>query len=71
MKPAIICDREIMGGTPVMSGTRTPFQTVLDDVEAGASLDTFLEDFPRVAREAAKAALQQAGDLAMAHACAA
>jgi uncharacterized protein (DUF433 family) len=68
MKAAISSDIEIMGGTPCLSGTRVPFQTLLDYLEAGDSLDMFLDDFPSVSRELAVAALQQAGDLALAHA---
>ena len=68
---AIISDPEIMGGTPVLSGTRVPFQTLLDYLESGAPLEEFLDDFPSVSRELAVAALQQAGDLASANARAA
>jgi uncharacterized protein (DUF433 family) len=68
MKAAISSNSEIMGGTPCLTGTRVPFQTLLDYLEGGDSLDEFLEDFPSVARELAVAALQQAGDLALAHA---
>ncbi len=57
-----------MGGTPVLAGTRVPFQTLLDYLESGAPLEEFLEDFPSVSRELAVAALQQAGDMALAHA---
>jgi uncharacterized protein (DUF433 family) len=67
-KPAIVSDPQIMGGTPVLAGTRVPFQTLLDYVESGAPLEEFLDDFPSVSRELAVAALQQAGDLALAHA---
>jgi uncharacterized protein (DUF433 family) len=41
MKPAISSDSEIMGGTPCLTGTRVPFQTLLDDLEGGDSLDEF------------------------------
>ena len=68
MKAAISSISEIMGGTPCISGTRVPFQTLLDYLEGGESLDVFLEHFPSVSRELAVAALQQAGDLALAHA---
>lgn len=64
----IISDPEIMGGTPVLAGTRVPFQTLLDYVESGAPLEEFLEDFPGVSRELAVAAIKEAGDLALAHA---
>lgn len=57
-----------MGGTPVLAGTRVPFQTLLDYLESGAPLEEFLEDFPSVSRDVAVAALQQADDLALANA---
>ena len=65
---AIASDLEIMGGTPVLAGTRVPFQTLLDYLESGAPLEEFLQDFPSVSRELAVAALQQAGNLALANA---
>lgn len=51
-------DPDILGGTPVFIGTRVPVRTLLEYVEAGDSLSDFLEDFPRVTRELAVAALQ-------------
>ena len=67
-EPVIHSDPEIMGGTPCLAGTRVPFQTLLDYLEGGDSLETFIVDFPSVSRELAIAALQQAGDLALAQA---
>jgi uncharacterized protein (DUF433 family) len=58
--PVIHSDPEIMGGTPVFAGTRVPFQTLLDYLEAGDPLGEFLDDFPTVSREQAIAALEQA-----------
>lgn len=49
--PLIVCSDEILGGTPVFAGTRVPIQTLLDYLEAGYTLDEFLEDFPTVSRE--------------------
>jgi uncharacterized protein (DUF433 family) len=68
MSSAIVSNPEVMGGTPCLTGTRVPFQTLLDYLEAGDSLVQFLADFPSVSRELAVAALQEAGDLALAHA---
>ena len=59
----VIRDPEILGGTPVFSGTRVPFQNLLDYLEGGETLDEFLDDFPTVTREAAIAALEQAKTL--------
>ena len=53
-------DPDILGGTPVFLGTRVPFQTLIDYLEAGDRLSEFLEDFPTVTREQAVAALEQA-----------
>ncbi len=51
MKRKIIStDPEVMGGTPCFAGTRVPVQTLLDYLEAGDSLDDFLEGFPTVKR---------------------
>lgn len=57
---AVHRDARIMGGTAVFVGTRVPFQTLLDYLEAGQSLMEFLEDFPTVTRDQAVAALEQA-----------
>lgn len=53
-------DPEILGGTPVFVGTRVPVQALLDYLQAGRSLDDFLDDFPSVTREQAIAALEEA-----------
>ena len=67
-KPVVHIDPEVMGGTPVFVGTRVPFQTLLDYLEAGDPLGQFLEDFPSVTREQAIAALEQAKDALLARA---
>jgi uncharacterized protein (DUF433 family) len=59
----IVRDPNILGGTPVFRGTRVPFQTLLDYLEGGQTLDEFLEDFPTVKREAAISALEHAKEL--------
>lgn len=55
-------DPEIMSGTPVFVGTRVPVRNLIDYLEAGDSLETFLDAFPSVSREQAVAALELAGD---------
>ncbi len=49
----ITSDSEIMSGVPVFSGTRVPVSALLENLEAGVSLDEFLENFPTVTREQA------------------
>jgi uncharacterized protein (DUF433 family) len=60
--PALVVHRdpEILGGTPVFVGTRVPVKTLFDYLEAGDSLEVFLEQFPSVRREQAIAALELA-----------
>ena len=63
MKEAIIsCNPDVMGGTPVFSGTRVPVQTLLDYLEAGESIDEFLAGFPSVTRQQVIAFLEGATD---------
>ena len=47
----VISDPEILGGTPVFIGTRVPVRIIFEHLEAGDSLEVFLEDFPSVSRE--------------------
>jgi uncharacterized protein (DUF433 family) len=51
---------EIMGGTPVFTGTRVPVQTLLDYLKAGESIDDFLDGLPTVTREQVIALLEVA-----------
>ena len=59
---------EILGGTPVFVGTRVPVKSLYDYLEAGDSLDEFLESFPSVSREQAVAALELAREMTEARA---
>ena len=56
----IMSDPEILGGTPCFRGTRVPVDSLIDYLEAGDTLDEFLDNFPSVRREAAIAALEEA-----------
>ena len=56
----ITIDPEIHSGTPVFKGTRVPIKTLFDHLEAGDSLEVFLDDFPSVSRELAVAVLEEA-----------
>ena len=62
----IVQDPEIHSGEPVFRGTRVPFQTLLDYLEGGETLDEFLEQYPGVSRENAIAALEEAKALILA-----
>ncbi len=60
VKSVISRSQEIMGGTPVFSGTRVPVQTLFDYLEAGETIDDFLEGFPSVTRDQVVALLEGA-----------
>ncbi|HKH50109.1 MAG TPA: DUF433 domain-containing protein [Thermoanaerobaculia bacterium] len=62
-RPIISCSPDVMGGTPVFAGTRVPVQTVLDYLEAGETIDDFLEGFPTVTRDQVIGFLEEAKDL--------
>jgi uncharacterized protein (DUF433 family) len=56
---------DVMGGTPVFSGTRVPVQNLIEYLEGGDSIEVFLEQFPTVKREQVIAALEMAKDRLM------
>jgi uncharacterized protein (DUF433 family) len=58
--PVVQSDPEVLGGTPVFVGTHVPMRTLLYYLQAGDSLNQFLEDFPSVGRAQAVAALELA-----------
>ncbi|HEX3587457.1 MAG TPA: DUF433 domain-containing protein [Candidatus Angelobacter sp.] len=51
---------EILGGTPAFAGTRVPVQTSIECIEAGESIESFLEGFLSVTREQVLAFLDKA-----------
>ena len=53
-------DPEILGGTPVFSGTRVPIRILIEYLEAGDRLDDFLESYPTVSRHQAIEVLKRA-----------
>lgn len=50
----------VLNGDLVFSGTRVPVKNLIDHLEAGNSLDDFLEGFPGVSREQAIGYLEMA-----------
>lgn len=63
-EPTVSAAKDIMGGTPVFPGTRVPVQTLLDYLEAGETIDDFLEGFPSVSRLQVIAFLERGATLA-------
>jgi uncharacterized protein (DUF433 family) len=61
----ISCDKEVLGGIPVFTGTRVPAKTLLDYFQKGYSLNEFLDDFPTVTRQQAQELLASLQSLLM------
>jgi uncharacterized protein (DUF433 family) len=59
-KPLITIDPEYVSGAPIFTGSRVPIQNLFDYLEAGETLEEFLDDFPNVTREHAIAVLDLA-----------
>ena len=70
-EPLITTSPQRLSGTPVFACTRVPVQTLMDYLEAGDSLDAFLDDFPSVSRKHAIAVLEVAKSALLAEAVAA
>lgn len=49
----VTVDPEILSGAPVFKGTRVPVEALISNLEAGLTLEEFLENFPTVTREQA------------------
>ena len=58
--PAVERARERVSGAWVFTGTRVPVRALFENLEAGASLDDFLQWFPGVTRDQAAAVLAHA-----------
>ena len=63
IRSIITIDNEILGGQPVFTGTRVPVETLFDHLEAGVSIDEFLENFPSVSRQQAIELLEAANKM--------
>ena len=54
----ITVNPEVLSGVPVFRGTRVPVDALLTNLEAGLSVDEFVENFPTVTREQALKVLE-------------
>ena len=59
MSNVVVQDAEILGGEPVFKGTRVPVKSLFDHLEAGDSIEVFLDGFPSVKREQVVALLEE------------
>ena len=56
-KERIICDRKVMGGVPVVKGTRIPARMLHARIKGGDSVEGILDDYPYLDRDAIDAAV--------------
>jgi len=59
MSKVVTQDPNILGGESVFAGTRVPVKSLFDHLEAGDSIDDFLDGFPSVKREQVIALLEE------------
>ena len=59
MRSVVTQNPEVLGGEPVFAGTRVPAKSLFDHLEAGDSIEQFLEGFPSVKREQVIALLEE------------
>lgn len=57
LQKIIVATPDTIGGIPRFAGTRVPLRNLLDYIAAGDSLDVFLDHFPTVSKEQARAVL--------------
>ncbi len=60
MESVVVRHAEIMSGEPTFRGTRVLVRTLFVYLEAGHSLEQFVEGFPTVTRQMALKALEEA-----------
>ena len=58
MEPVVTINPKVMHGIPCFAGTRVAARTLFDHLEAGYTIEQFLEQFPTVAREQVVALLE-------------
>lgn len=63
MHERIIIDPKILGGKPVIKGTRIPVYVIVNHVAAGYTVEKILEEYPPLTGEDVKAALEFAARL--------
>lgn len=59
----VTSDPDILGGTPVFTGTRVPIAVLFENLADGLTLDEILDSYPSIKREQAIVALHQAESL--------
>lgn len=56
----VIRDPAVMGGTPVVRGTRIPVAAIFDNLADGMSIDEIVQQFPSLTRALVEQVLHEA-----------
>lgn len=56
-KSIIVSDPTILGGKPIIAGTRMAVSTILDLLAAGLSVEEVLNEYPGLTKKAVQAAI--------------
>lgn len=56
----IVSDPKILGGKPIISGTRISVELILDRISSGMSMKEILKDYPHLNTEQVQAAISYA-----------
>jgi len=65
--PRIVQDPAIMGGVPVIKGTRIPVFIILEMLEGGHDIQRILEEYPSLDPKDIHAAIRFAANLTLIH----
>jgi uncharacterized protein (DUF433 family) len=63
MKHYIISDPDILGGKPVIAGTRIPIDQILSLLKNGFTLEAIHEEYPQITIETIAGAVDEAAEL--------
>lgn len=63
MKKLVTQDPDILGGKPIIAGTRMSVESVLELLASGISLEEVLKEYPFLTKQDVQAALEYAAKL--------
>lgn len=62
LRPPVKVNPRVLGGTPVIEGTRIPAEMVMDLIERGYSLDLIHQEYPSLTKSRLSAFVSMMGE---------
>lgn len=62
-KAKIVSDPKVLGGKPVIAGTRISVELIMDFLAAGMTIQEIMKDYPELKKEEILTAIEYAGAL--------